>query len=116
MSSSSNSPKDTSRIRTALSLAAERWCAIKQRLFSDPSVRHQILRDYGPTVQPQGANAMAAELVTQLEQSPVDDHLAQNPSNADVFRAAVKALSSNSRAWATFLKSECKLSDLLRGY
>jgi hypothetical protein len=89
---------------------------IEQRLFSDPSVRRKILRDYGFKVQPQDAVAMASELITQLEQSPVDDPLKQNPSNADVFRAAVKALSSNSRAWATFLKAECKLSDLLREY
>jgi hypothetical protein len=89
---------------------------IKRRLFSDSRVRHQILRDYGIKGQPQDADAMAAELITQLEQSPVDDPLKLNPSNADVFRAAVKALSGNSRAWTTFLKAECKLSDLLRGY
>jgi hypothetical protein len=89
---------------------------IKQRLFSDPRVRHQILRDYGFKVQPQDAGAMAAELVARLEQSPVDDPLKQNSSSAEVFRAAVMALSSISRAWATFRKTEHNLSDLLRGY
>ena len=89
---------------------------IKQRLFSDPSVRHKILQDYGLTVQPQDPDELAAELIKQLGQSPVDDPLAQKPSNAEVFRAAVKALSSNSRAWATFLKAEPKLCSLLGGY
>ena len=89
---------------------------IKQQLFSNSGVRQKIVRDYGFTVQPQDADAMAAELITQLEQSPVEDPLAQDLSNADVFRAAVKALSSNSRSWATFLKVEPKLSNLLGDY
>lgn len=89
---------------------------IKQRLFSDSRAQREILQDYGITVQPPDADAMAAALVAQLEQLPVDDPLAQNPNNADVFRAAVMALGSNSRAWVTFLKAEPKLSDLLGGY
>ena len=59
---------------------------------------------------------MAAELNRQLEQAPVEDPLAQDLSNADVFRAAVKALGSNSRAWATFLKVESQLSNFLGDY
>ena len=79
---------------------------IKQQLFSDSGIHQKILQDYGFRVQPQNADAMAAELITQLEQSPVEDPRAQDPSNADAFRAAVTALGSNSRAWATFLKVE----------
>jgi hypothetical protein len=37
---------------------------IKQRIFSDPSARHRILRDYGFKVHPRDADAMAAELIT----------------------------------------------------
>jgi hypothetical protein len=37
-------------------------------------------------------------------------------SNAGVFRAAVKAIGSNSRTWATFLRNEPRIVDLLGGY
>ena len=90
--------------------------AIKQRLFTDPTVRTRIIRDYGIDSRPKNAHDFVAAVLGQLEQEPVPRPLEQSVINADVFRAAVRALGSNSRSWATFLKHERWLFGLLRGY
>lgn len=90
--------------------------AIKQRLFTDPTVRTRIIRDYGIDSRPKNAHDFVAAVLGQLEQEPAPRPLEQSVSNADVFRAAVRALGSNSRSWATFLKHERRLFGLLHGY
>lgn len=90
--------------------------AIKQRLFADPVVRAKIVRDYGINFEPENPHELASAVLGQLEQEPAPRPLEQTISNAGVFRAATKAIGSNSRAWATFLKAERRLSDLLSDY
>lgn len=90
--------------------------AIKQRLFADPVVRARIVRDYGIDFEPENPHEFASAVLRQLEQEPTPRPLEQEYGNGDVFRAAVRALGSNSRAWATFLRHEQRLCDLLNGY
>jgi hypothetical protein len=59
------------------------------------------------------AQRFIAELLQVLDQTPTED---RSPDNRKVFRAAVRALGSNSRAWATFHKREAELGTLLCGY
>ncbi len=89
---------------------------IKQRLFADRAVRARIVRDYGFGAQPASANELAAALLAQFDQAPAPHPLEQSFSNRHVFRAAVKALGSNSRAWANFLRHERRLAGLLGDY
>lgn len=89
---------------------------IKQRLFANGAVRAKIVRDYGLNPEPASADELAAALLAQFEQSPAQRPLEQSFSNRCVFRAAVKALGSNSRPWATFLKNERRLASLLGDY
>jgi hypothetical protein len=89
---------------------------IKQQLFSDNVVRSRIVRDYGVKSTPANANEFASSLLALMEQAPVPHPLDQSLGNRDVFRAAVKALGSNSRAWATFLKHERRLAGMLGEY
>lgn len=89
---------------------------IKQRLFSDSVVRDRILRDYGITRQPMDADELGNAVVGALGQQPSPAPLEQVLSNAEVFRAAVKSIGSNSRSWATFLKLEPTLRQLLHDY
>ncbi len=90
--------------------------AVIHRLFQDHGVRTRILSDYGITSQPATAEDFATAIVAQLDQIAVSQPLAQRLTNAEVFRAAVKALGSNNRAWATFLRSEPRINELLYGY
>lgn len=90
--------------------------AIKRQLFDDPAVRVRIIRDYDIDFLPTDAHELASAVLGQLEQEPASRPLEQTFDNADVFRAAVRALDSNSRAWATFLRHERRLSGLLVGY
>lgn len=90
--------------------------AIKTGLFTSSKLRARILHDYGVTLLPKDANEFANAVISQFDQAPAPVPLEQTLNNADVFRAAVKALASNGRAWATFLKFERRLADLLGGY
>ncbi len=89
---------------------------IERRLFVDPAILAQIMRDYGINTPPIDAHEFASAVLEQLEQEPALRPLEQTISNAGVFRAAAKAIGSNNRKWATFLKAERRLSDLLSGY
>src|SRR5688572_17149586 len=89
---------------------------IKEALYENPAVRRRIVRDYGLVREPTGPDDLAAELLRQFEQTPADRPLEQTWTNRDVFRAAVRALASNSRSWAVFLKREAQLTELLCGY
>lgn len=85
-------------------------------MFEDPVVRARIVRDYGINFEPATLHELVTAVLGQLEQEPAPRPLEQTISNAGVFRAAAKALGSNSRAWVTFLKNGRRLSDLLSGY
>ncbi len=89
---------------------------IKQRLFADPVIRARILRDYGIDTQVTDSDELGHAAVTMLEQQPAMKPLEQGLSNAQVFRAAVRSIGSNSRAWVTFLKHEPRLRQLLHEY
>src|SRR5262245_5119549 len=90
--------------------------AIQERLFADPNVRARILRDYDLKIATANAAEMVSALLAKMAQEPAPVPLDRNLTNADVFRAAVRAIGSNSRSWATFLKNEPSLSDRLCGY
>ena len=89
---------------------------IKQQLFADPKIRARILRDYGIEKQPFNAHELGMSVVGMFDQEPSPQPLQQSVNNAQVFRAAVKSLGSNSRVWATFLKFEPALRELLHDY
>lgn len=89
---------------------------IKQQLFANPEIRSRILRDYGIKKQPFNAHELGMFVVGMFDQEPSPQPLQESVNNAQVFRAAVKSLGSNSRAWATFLNSEPKLRKLLHDY
>lgn len=89
---------------------------IKQRLFASRAVRAEICRDYGIDAEPASADALATAVFAKLEQAPAPRPLEQSFTNGQVFRAAVRALGSNSRKWALFLKNERRLTDLLGEY
>jgi hypothetical protein len=90
--------------------------AIKQRLFASPIVRARLQRDYMLSTDPSNPDMLVAALITSLDQTPVKSPLEEKYTNANVFRAVVRALGSNSRAWASFLKHEHRLSNMLGGY
>jgi hypothetical protein len=90
--------------------------AVKHQLFANSEVRARIVRDYGLVLRPATADELVSAVLHQLDQVPAPHPLEQAWSNRDVFRAAVKALGSNCRPWAAFLKHERRLGDLLSGY
>jgi hypothetical protein len=89
---------------------------IKNRLFANAKVRDRILRDYAVPRPVTTAEDFARSVVAQFDQAPSPNPLEQRLTNDEVFRAAVKAIASNSRAWATFLTSEPKLRGKLNNY
>ena len=86
--------------------------AIKSELFRSKVIRSRILRDFGINSTPENSESLAQEVLKQLGQSPVSNPLDQAISNRHVFRAAVRALGSNSRTWATYLKNESRIAEL----
>jgi hypothetical protein len=89
---------------------------IKRRLFDDPAIRAKLVHDYKLPCEPADPDALASDLLRQLEQTPVEDPLAEKWTNKEVFKASVRALGSNSRAWAKFLEHEKQLRELLGDY
>ena len=87
-----------------------------ERCFSDPEIRKRICKHFG--IKDSGtAQVLASKLVKQFDQIPPKGHSWENHlDNCRVFRAAVFAIGSNSRNWATFLKYECRLKEILFGY
>jgi len=92
------------------------FAIVRDRLYSDPQIAEKIVRDFGISGDHRNADEFAESLRVALDQITVDVPLEQRPGNRDVFRAAVRALGSNSRPWATFLKNEDALRDLLFDY
>jgi hypothetical protein len=88
---------------------------VRQQLAKDP-VRARIAADYGvedPSARP---DEFASEVIGRFEQPVVKDALDQEPSNTDVFRAAVLAIASSNARWSAFLKEKDSLTALLCDY
>lgn len=88
--------------------------AVAKALFDDEKVRHRVARDYGITNVASSALEFVEQVIRTFDQAPSQDPLAPL-SNAEVFKAAVLALASNSRTWATFLNTRDHLFDALGG-
>jgi hypothetical protein len=89
---------------------------ITQKLFEDERNRRRICRDYGvdPNLAPEQAAKAMVDAFGQNPSTNLDGIGKQ--SNRVVFRAAARALASNSRSWATFIRFEPRLADLTSDY
>jgi hypothetical protein len=76
---------------------------IKRKLFD--CARSSIARDY-KLKAPANPDELAEQVLQSMDQSACADPLNQQYDNDAIFRAAVRALGSNSRNWATFLANE----------
>jgi hypothetical protein len=86
---------------------------IKQRLFD--GARERIARDFGFNV-PATADELSQQVLRSLDQPSCENPLTQQFDNDAVFRAAVRAIGSNSRKWATYLGNERQLKQLLSDF
>jgi hypothetical protein len=100
-----------SRIRSVIDIDA-----IKRNLIANHHVREKLQRDFGLSGVFSNQDMFIAELIANLGQTPLADPLECSYTNANVFRAAVRALGSNSRKWSTFIKNENALAEMLGGY
>lgn len=75
--------------------------SISERIFADPA-KSKILYDFGISSEPDTAAQMVEMLCGALGQRPVAHPLTQHLSNRAVFRAAVRAIGSNSRSWVVW--------------
>lgn len=87
--------------------------AVQNALFTNATVRGRIARDYSLGDTPTTASAFCARVIENLRQIPASYPLSQQRNNDQVFEAAVRAIGSNSRSWARYLKSEPELRKLL---
>lgn len=84
--------------------------AIAEKLYTE-EVRERIERDYALKAGAPTATGFLDQIVDSFNQHPSDVFAPR--SNAEVFKAAVWALGSNSRSWATFLTNREKLTEAL---
>ncbi len=89
---------------------------IQERLYEDPQVVAKFTADYGLSQTPGNANELATALADAFGQQPDATRVKRTVTNREVFRAAVRALASNSRSWSTFLQHEETLAELLGDY
>lgn len=90
---------------------------VGERLFSNHKVRARIERDYNLPADAATSSQFLDYAVRYLDQEAMDSPLAQTYSNQEVFKAAVNALGSNSRNWASFVKvRDQHLEALLYGF
>ena len=89
---------------------------VVEACFANPEIRKRICDDYG--IEDSGTpQDVADRLVQSFDQIPPEGHSWEDPlENRRVFRAAVLAIASNNRKWATFLKHKCRLKDILCDY
>ena len=87
-----------------------------ERCFSEPEIRKRICKHFG--IKDSGtAQDLASKLVKTIGQIPPAGHCWEDHiENRCVFRAAVRAIGSKNRNWATFLKHERRLKEILFGY
>ncbi|WP_157084277.1 hypothetical protein [Millisia brevis] len=88
--------------------------AVAEALYEDPNIRTRIASHYGIDDVADDPVTFVDEVVEKLNQSPSPDPL-RGVSNTEVFEASVRALGSNSRPWATFLKNEKRIYEALGG-
>jgi len=89
--------------------------AVCDSLFRDPRVRERLARDYG-FAAPTTPAALRKALVASFEQVRVAESDSAPAGTSDVFRAAVRALGSNSRSWWKFVRGEPELRERLLDY
>jgi hypothetical protein len=87
--------------------------AIKGRLFE--CAASKIARDYGFNL-PSDPEQLARQVLQELDQQPTENPVDQKFDNDAIFRAAVRALGSNSRRWATFRRNERAIMEMLYHY
>jgi hypothetical protein len=83
-------------------------------LFKD-AIRTKISFDYG-IVAADSPKAFTQQFVDSLDQKPSADPFNDAPVPRAVFRAAVRAIGSNSRRWATFVQAQPRLEAALGCY
>lgn len=83
--------------------------AVSDALFVDPRVVARLTRDYA-FAPPTSATELASSLIASFGQLDAQE---RPLSSRDVYRAAVRALGSNSRHWSAFLSKEARLSEHL---
>lgn len=86
--------------------------AIAAKLYTS-DIRARIRREYALEEDVETPMQFVDQIIDCFNQHPSE--LFTSRSNAEVFKAAVWALGSNSRSWATFLKCRDKLTDALAG-
>lgn len=89
---------------------------IKERLYEDPQVLAKLVADYALLRAPANPEELAASLTDAFGQQLDATPTTRTVTNREVFRAAVRALASNSRSWSTFLQRERTLASLLADY
>lgn len=88
---------------------------IGRRLYSNQSIRQRIVRDY--SLNPQSnADDFIKSVIQKLEQHPRGDVLTASIDNRNIFRAAVRAIGSNSRSWSSFVKNEKQIEETLLNF
>ena len=92
------------------------WNKVVEACFANSGIRKRICDDYG--IEDSGTpQDLADRLVQSFDQTPPEGHSWEgHQENRPVFRAAVLAIGSNSRKWATFLQHKRRLRDILFGY
>lgn len=90
--------------------------AVAEGLFGEERIRRRICRDYS-LERNLAADQAAAAMVAAFGQNPAANGAGPGGHDAQtVFRAAARALASNCRSWATFLRYEPSLAELTGGY
>ena len=89
---------------------------VVEACFANGGIRKRICDDY--RIEDSGTpQDLAKRLVQSFDQTPPKDHSWESHlENRRVFRAAVLAIASNSRKWATFLQHEPQLRYILCDY
>ena len=85
--------------------------AIKTALVADPVVKARIRRDFG--LQSVADEHLIDSVLLSLGQTPIEDPLSAEYSPHRVFEAAVRAIGSNSRSWASFTRRLEELKEQL---
>jgi hypothetical protein len=90
--------------------------AVAEALFADRT-RREIERGFGLAPQAwSDAMTFLGMLVDGFNQTPTLDPLTATHTNSRVFEAAVDALGSNSRAWATYQAKRPEIKETLAGF
>jgi hypothetical protein len=89
---------------------------ISRALFETPNVRGRLCREYSIHSDPATPHDLRIALLRAMDQTPSPDPQCLEIHDRDVFRAAVRALGSNSRRWVRYLEHERELDHLLGGF